>query len=210
MIFSYPMAAAILAALAYRKLQALSAPSVHSRITSQVFPSSNALATGRPTCAIPTSFPSICAPTLNRSPRAGGWCRCISFTNSAALFCVTGTAFNFRTLHASPAHCSAMALAIPGNVFALRFGSLFECTLYLVYIAGSLFALVAPTQRPTGSTTFVGFSSGNPFSHRNVLFFHGSPNWYGSICCVYLGSPKHFICAGFLPQSFRSPPPETL
>ncbi len=66
-------------------------------------------------------------------------------------------------------------------------------------------AQVLPTHSPLGSTHSVGNKGGKPLSHKHVLFFHGSPNIYGSITWEYLGSPKHFSILGFstaiLPQS---------
>ena len=57
MILEYPNSLAILAHLAYKKEQTSFSPVVQSLTTSNVLPSHNALATGRPTFATPTSTP---------------------------------------------------------------------------------------------------------------------------------------------------------
>ena len=68
MIRAYPNPSEILAALEYKNEQTLLVPSVQSRVTSTVSPSSHILLTGLPTCTTPTSFPSTDAPTLYLSP----------------------------------------------------------------------------------------------------------------------------------------------
>lgn len=66
-----PSANAARAAATYRNEQALRVPSVQSRVTSAVRPSSRILDTGRPTITTPTIFPSSEAPSENRCPTTG-------------------------------------------------------------------------------------------------------------------------------------------
>ena len=75
MTVPYPSSTAIFFNLAYRKLQAFAVPSVQTRSTSSVLPSSNFLATGLPAMATPTSLPSTAAPTANLPPTVGRLCR---------------------------------------------------------------------------------------------------------------------------------------
>lgn len=55
----------------------------------------------------------------------------------------------------------------------------------------------APIQYPCGSTGSVGIRSGNPISQRQVRFFHGSPNIYGSMIWLYGGKSAIFSGTGF-------------
>ena len=63
-----------LAHLEYKKLQAFLVLSVQSLVTSRVLPLSRPRATGRPTMATPTIFPSFFAATENLWAMTDLWC----------------------------------------------------------------------------------------------------------------------------------------
>lgn len=67
-------------------------PSVQTRVTSMVFPSSRCRDTGLPRIATPTSFPRTAIPSDSFAPRTGRLCRCFSATNALACLKVSGTA----------------------------------------------------------------------------------------------------------------------
>lgn len=66
-------------------------------------------------------------------------------------------------------------------------------------MVGSRLADVLPTHKPFGSTgaSIIATSGGRFFSHRHVRFRHGSPNIYGSMIWLYLGSPNTDMGTGF-------------
>lgn len=68
-----------------------------------------------------------------------------------------------------PAHCSAIALAIPGNVLLLNFW--LRAT---PYVCPSF--EVAATHGICSFSIKTGINGGNPFSHKYVRFVYGSPN----------------------------------
>lgn len=54
----------------------------------------------------------------------------------------------------------------------------------------------------TGSTIFVGISSGTPLSHKQVFFVTGCPNQNGCTICVYGGRQKTLLGTGFSTTTF--------
>ena len=52
-------------------------------------------------------------------------------------------------------------------------------------------------ERSVGSTIFVGFSGGKPFSHRQVVLRCGSPNSYGCMICVGFFHADDIMPTGF-------------
>lgn len=87
---------------------------------------------------------------------------------------------SFHSSRMSPAHCSAMAFAMPGNVLLLALERSFGGRrIVSICQRGSLAPLAH--SMIIGSTIFVGFSFGNPRNHKPVFFFSLSPNMYGSM-----------------------------
>jgi hypothetical protein len=75
----------------------------------------------------------------------------------------------------APAHCSAIAFAMPGNVLLLTFARSSGGNLQAsAYQAGIVFPLLKAF-RVGGDIIFVGFNFGNPLSHKQVFFSKGSP-----------------------------------
>ena len=86
----------------------------------------------------------------------------------------------------SPAHCSAMAFAMPGNVFA-RFLARSVVNMPLCLSQCCLEYEPDGHHVLSGVTMFVGINAGTPRSHRSVFLVNGSPYSYGCIVCVGSG-----------------------
>lgn len=87
----YPIALAARQAAAYSILQAFRVPSVQSRFTSAVHPSSRWRDTGLPTITTPTIFSPSERPIENLCPVTGPWWRWFCSTKAFASLSVMGT-----------------------------------------------------------------------------------------------------------------------
>lgn len=92
MTFVYPSNRAILETLAYRSEQQVGVPSVQTRTTSMVLPSSSRLATGFPATPTPASLPGLTAATSNLPLTVGTLRRWYLAMNAFASLMWIGTA----------------------------------------------------------------------------------------------------------------------
>ena len=81
----------------------------------------------------------------------------------------------FSLCNSSIPHCSAIASAIPSNVFALFFAL---SVVNIPLCCSPCLPLYEPDGHHVaiGATTFVGASGGRFFSHKHVRFVYGCPN----------------------------------